>query len=203
MTNLVKTPEDVTPPDAHIASEVDRQTRDSQEGAKTTVTRYSEGKAAAPSTMLVSPTEDPPEADTRVVNATASDPPPAETTSTAAPPPAMTPKANQTGAISNNATEIARLLVLANEALRDNRLTTPKGRSAYEYYQRVLELDADNELASEIPDRIAARYAVMAQSALRRDDYGVAARYVKRGLKVQPNSRELITVRQAIPGAPP
>jgi hypothetical protein len=101
-------------------------------------------------------------------------------------------------AVSKSAEEIARLLALANQALRKNRLTTPKGNSAYDYYQRLLTLDIDNEPASEIPDRIAERYAALAQSALQRDDFLNAALFVERGFQVQPNSVELLTVSSAV-----
>ena len=62
--------------------------------------------------------------------------------------------------------EIRRLLDLAERRLVADRLTTPAGESAADYFRGVLALDADNVAARQGIERIGDRYAVLIHDAV-------------------------------------
>ncbi len=64
------------------------------------------------------------------------------------------------------AREVNQLLDLAQQRLRDDRLTTPAGDSAAHYYRRVLRLDPDNDPAHRGIERIGHRYVALIRDAL-------------------------------------
>lgn len=60
-------------------------------------------------------------------------------------------------------TLINNLLLQAERAMAMDRLTTPVEDNAYAYYQKILDVSADNEAAKEGLDKIAQRYLSKAQ----------------------------------------
>ncbi|NIR84079.1 MAG: protein kinase [Gammaproteobacteria bacterium] len=92
--------------------------------------------------------------------------------------------------------EIRKLLRLAKEALADYRLTTPATRNAYFYYRRVLQMDPNNQRASDGMEAIARRYAALAEGELAQYRYPKAQRYIRLGLKVQPNNKRLLALKE-------
>ncbi len=93
---------------------------------------------------------------------------------------------------------VVRNLGLAAEAFDDDRLLIPEATSAYTYYQRALDIDADNADALAGMQKIAKRYNALAWGALRGKSYDRANLFVDRGLRVQPNDRELLAMRNRI-----
>ena len=87
--------------------------------------------------------------------------------------------------------DVGDLIALADEAIAADRLLMPKDRSAYQYLQQVLAIDADNAVAKRGLVRISERYAVLATRALQDESYDRAERYVSRGLRVSPGSGRL------------
>ncbi|MGH1471051.1 MAG: hypothetical protein ACRBCS_07645 [Cellvibrionaceae bacterium] len=72
------------------------------------------------------------------------------------------------------AENIQRLLSAADDALAVNRLTTPVQDNAYDRYQAVLMMDAQNERAEAGIQAIFSRYASLTRSAIRQGDYSKA-----------------------------
>ena len=83
------------------------------------------------------------------------------------------------------------LLLLAQQALDEYRLTTPIDNNAYYYYQSVLEDDPDNEEAQAGLRRIASIYASLAEKEIDRFHYKKARTYIKRGLAIAPDNTRL------------
>lgn len=91
--------------------------------------------------------------------------------------------------------EIEEALVLAEQAMKKDRLLQPAKGSAYGYYQRVLEIDARNEDAHAGMRRIVQRYRVLAKWALDKRAFGKADTYLGRGLRVDPDNSPLLALR--------
>lgn len=87
--------------------------------------------------------------------------------------------------------EIKRLLVSARDAYRKDYLTTPPGISAYRYLQQVLDQDPGNEAAIRGLGEIVKRYGVLAEAALRKQEYDRVQTLTTRGLNIEPDDREL------------
>ena len=83
------------------------------------------------------------------------------------------------------------LLLLAQQALDEYRLTTPMGNNAYYYYRSVLEADPDNEEALAGVRRVAGTYASLAEQEIDRFHYYKARTYIERGLAVDPDNARL------------
>lgn len=98
--------------------------------------------------------------------------------------------------------KVSRLLLLASESLRKNRLLIPADNNAYAYYLQVKALDPDNAAAARGMDRIAARYTLLAEQALDRDDIKMANRYIERGLHVSADNSNLLALQTAMLPAP-
>ncbi len=96
---------------------------------------------------------------------------------------------------SRNA-EIEQHLSKADKALAANNLTVPKEDNAYTYYRRVLALDPEHPAALQGIREIADRYANLAEWQLGKYNYSKAKRYVRAGLRVQPNNSRLLALRQ-------
>jgi len=86
---------------------------------------------------------------------------------------------------------IGRILVQADTALKEYRLTTPKNNNAYYYYQRILESHPKHKQALEGINRIANVYADLAESKLDQFKYADAKKYLNRGLTIQPENARL------------
>jgi serine/threonine-protein kinase PpkA len=106
--------------------------------------------------------------------------------------------ASATPSPSSREPQITELLSLARRALESDRLMIPAQNNAYHYYQRVLALQPGNSAALAGMDKIVARYAVLAQQALDRQDLDKATRYIARGLRVQPGEGGLLALQERI-----
>ncbi len=94
--------------------------------------------------------------------------------------------------------KISELLANAQRALSKNRLTVPSGDNAYAYYRAVLARDPNNAKARAGVQRIVQRYRLLAQRRLDKGELGSARQFASRGLQIQPNDQELLTIsRQA------
>jgi len=93
-------------------------------------------------------------------------------------------------------TEISGLVMLARNAIREDRLLIPEGRNAYGYYQQVLALDPDNTDARDGLKRIVERYIELAGNAIDHRDAIRARRYIARGLRVQPREKRLLVLQE-------
>ena len=83
------------------------------------------------------------------------------------------------------------LLLLAQQALDEYRLTTPMDNNAYYYYHSILEDDPDNEEALAGVRRIASIYASLAEKEIDRFHYNKARTYIERGLAIAPDNTRL------------
>ena len=106
------------------------------------------------------------------------------------------------------AVEISRLLDLAQQRFRDDRLMTPARDSAAHYYRRVLQSDPNNESARAGLERIGERYVVLIRGAL--DDEALSrARRLLRSLqallpghpRIAPLGMEIEAAERAIAAA--
>lgn len=92
---------------------------------------------------------------------------------------------------SDNSQRIKELLSQANSALEAYRLTVPVNNNAYDYYQQVLELHPEHEEAIKGIDRVVNAYADLAEGEIADFNYDEAKKYVRRGLRIQPDNPRL------------
>ncbi len=90
------------------------------------------------------------------------------------------------------------LLSAATLAYEENRLSIPGNDSALHYYKKVLSIEPDNAAAIAGIGRLAERYTELAENALARALSEKARRFVARGLRVDPEHRELLALRERI-----
>jgi type II secretory pathway predicted ATPase ExeA len=93
---------------------------------------------------------------------------------------------------------IGTLLSHGRRSLDDFRLLTPEDDNAYDYYHAVLRLDPANEDASEGIQEIVDRYITLTRKAADKHENDRARRYIKRGLSVQPDNRELLVLQDRL-----
>jgi serine/threonine protein kinase len=86
----------------------------------------------------------------------------------------------------------------AELALANNDLTTPADTSAYFYFQKVLEIDSDNADARNGLQRIADRYAAMAESSYKELSLSQAHIYAERGLVVSAEHDTLQEIKKNV-----
>ena len=108
---------------------------------------------------------------------------------------------------------IGSLLQKAEVALQKYRLTSPKTDSAYYYYSKVLKMDPGNKQALRGISRLAGKYGLLADRALKKEDEKKARIYIERGLRIRPKDAlllakmahldELEAARLAPPPPPP
>ena len=94
--------------------------------------------------------------------------------------------------------DVETLLALGRQALNDYRLVTPEGDNAYEYMAAALQLDADNETARAGIQEIVAIYIALAQKAIDASEPARAARYLDRGLGIQPDNPDLLALQASL-----
>ena len=118
---------------------------------------------------------------------------------------ATAPVADIAGAGSAAPTEqearLARWLRLADRAIQDYRLTTPRDDSAWFYYRAVLDQEPGNPEAVAGMGRVADTYAALARRKLAENDRDRAKAFVERGLAIRPHHPGLLELEGAL--APP
>ncbi|PHR28790.1 MAG: hypothetical protein COA36_05690 [Desulfotalea sp.] len=90
------------------------------------------------------------------------------------------------------------LLGKAEKALAENKLTVPRGDSAFTYYKNVLELDPENSAARDGMGTIAEMYAIAAEKKLSENDVRAAGERIKKGLGVMATNVRLLTLQRQI-----
>lgn len=98
--------------------------------------------------------------------------------------------------IMERAVEI--FLEKAEKALQENKLTLPSESSAYAYYKKVLELDAENVIAEKGIENIAARYAAFAEKKISDGEVTAAKERINTGLKVMAANERLRALQKQI-----
>lgn len=86
----------------------------------------------------------------------------------------------------------------ARLCLDAGKLSTPADDSAYYYYNEILRLDPDSDLARKGYQKIADKYAVLADHSFQEFDYDQAETYVRKGLQVNPNHYYLLSLQQEL-----
>ncbi|MCW8908422.1 MAG: protein kinase [Sedimenticola sp.] len=86
------------------------------------------------------------------------------------------------------------LLQRANQRLASDRLSYPVNDSARHYFNAILQQDPGNRAARRGLDRVADRYADLAQSQLQRGRRMKARRLAAQGLEVRPQNERLIRI---------
>jgi len=85
--------------------------------------------------------------------------------------------------------------MLANNSLRDDRLTQPVADNAYYYFSRLLALDPDNNAARKGFADIAERFVVLAEQEFSNNNDTKAQSYIALGLQVDPKNKGLNDLR--------
>ncbi len=93
---------------------------------------------------------------------------------------------------------IKALLWLAENGIREDRLTQPPAENALYYYSRLLALDPDNETARRGLSAIADRFVTLAEQEYSRRNYGKAQAYIALGLQVEPENEGLRSLQSFI-----
>lgn len=153
-----------------------------------------DGPAAVPGVR--DPEESPPPIESRVAAAgpiAPPDPPPRSTeVASIDPTPMVTPgQPSTTG-------RVIQLMLAANAAMDELRLTLPRDDNALRHYREVLALSPGHAGAQAGIAAIADRYADMAERALQRGTNGTAASYVRRGLGVRSEHGRLQELQRAV-----
>ena len=91
--------------------------------------------------------------------------------------------------------KIQRLLVQANDSLNSYKLTKPKDDNALHYFREVEKIDPGNNEARRGRQKIADRYADLAEKEMNGFDYDNARRYIKTGLEIDPNNKNLLALK--------
>lgn len=95
------------------------------------------------------------------------------------------------------------LLQRANQRLASDRLSYPANDSARHYFNAILQQDPGNRAARRGLDRVANRYADLAQSQLQRGRRVKARRLATLGLEVRPQHQRLIRIINRLNSPPP
>jgi hypothetical protein len=118
-------------------------------------------------------------------------PPAAPTAIPAAVPEPPAPEASTT-------TEIEELLAAAAKDVAELRLTTPRGSNAVEKYQSVLALDPDNDAARQGLRTVSDRYVDLAGTALARNQFAAARRYLELAQSLAPDNANVQALRREL-----
>jgi hypothetical protein len=112
----------------------------------------------------------------------------------------VTKKATPVPSVSNQSPtdSVAFLLGEAGWAFGKDKLTTPKGESAYYYLSRVLAKEPQNPLALAALEKIVKRYYVLLQASLNKGKVEQARVFWSRAKKVMPKHGELTTMKALI-----
>ena len=103
---------------------------------------------------------------------------------------------NEMRSFVSQAKYIDYLLARGQQALAENRLLTPALNSAYYYFQGALRLSSENRDAAEGIKQIIERYVALTNQAIDEQDGIMANRYIARGLSIQPDNSELLSLKE-------
>lgn len=93
---------------------------------------------------------------------------------------------------------IEALLSLADQDMKELRLTTPANRNARDKYLEVLSIDQDNAKAREGLKAITDRYVQLVYQGIERNDFKSLDDYLKRAEQVTPGSEKVAAAREAL-----
>ena len=91
--------------------------------------------------------------------------------------------------------DISHHLAEAEQAMKELRLTTPEGNNAYEHYQAVLALDANNAAAQAGLQEMVDMYIYFVEKAIADDKPRTAIVYLQRAESLQPELAKLKALR--------
>lgn len=98
-----------------------------------------------------------------------------------------------------NREEVIRALTwLGNQSLEEYKLTYPPKDNAYYYFSKLLQIDPDSKAALEGINRIADRYAILAEKALARNETDKTRAYIALGLRIDPNNSTLRSLQTIV-----
>lgn len=98
---------------------------------------------------------------------------------------------------------VKELLARAEQAKAGDRLTTPKGNNAYQFYREVLALETQNAAAHQGLTAIADRYADMADAAFREMRLPTANKFCRQGLAIDPRNPRLLELQRDLAKSKP
>lgn len=98
----------------------------------------------------------------------------------------------------NQQTDIYRLIDQASRAMTLDRLTSPENDNAYFYYQELLKLDAENEIAFMGMRKITDRYLQMAEKSIQKNDFSKAQFFLEKARGVTPDDQRIDILRRNI-----
>ena len=97
-----------------------------------------------------------------------------------------------TGTHAPAVSEVSGALVwLGRHSLNEYRLTAPPKDNAYYYFSRLLQMNPQSQDAKDGLLEIAARYAILAETEIAKDDFERARAYITIGLQVDPENKAL------------
>ena len=94
--------------------------------------------------------------------------------------------------------QLSSLHAKAREAMRQGRLIQPEGQNAQAYFNEILFLAPDDNVAIKGLTLICEKYSQLAEESLADKEFGRAEEYTADGLSVIPDYRRLIEVRNRI-----
>ena len=87
---------------------------------------------------------------------------------------------------------------LAQNSLREGRLTSPPADNAYYYFSRLLAINPANESAERGFASIAEQYVVLAEQSFSRGEYRQARIYIALGRQIDPANKGLAALETFI-----
>jgi tetratricopeptide (TPR) repeat protein len=94
--------------------------------------------------------------------------------------------------------QVDQLLILAKQQFERRQLTRPADNNAFDNYQKVLQLDPDNNAAKAGLQSIAKLYLQWAQSNIRKGNLTKGLNNIDKGLGVLPQQKELQALRSEV-----
>lgn len=99
--------------------------------------------------------------------------------------------------------EVGRLSARAEAALAENRLTSPTDDCAFGYYRQIEQLEGRSDTVRRGLEKIADRYAALAEEAYRNLQREKCREYVRQGLAIDPRHRQLLQLQKDLQRSPP
>ena len=87
---------------------------------------------------------------------------------------------------------------LAQNSLREGRLTSPPADNAYYYFSRLLAISPDNESVGRGFVSIAEQYVVLAEQSFSKGDHRQARTYIALGRQIDPANKGLAALETFI-----